>query len=292
MVTQSPRGQNIDRNDDSTDNITVLALAQWWPPRTWTSRLARAVLQADRLRDAAERSNGALRLVRTRRDLEALLTDRKPHGVVGGFLGLEGAHALEGDLANLDVLADAGFRMLAPTHFFDTAIGGSASGVGKGGLTPLGRAWVKKMEERHLLIDLAHASEATISEVTALATKPVVVSHTGVRGTCDNARNLSDDALRAVARTGGVIGIGFWSTAVCGSDVKSIAKAITYTVGLVGVEHVALGSDFDGTVTTPFDASGHAALTGALLAAGLDERQIALIAGENALRVLRATLPE
>jgi membrane dipeptidase len=212
--------------------------------------------------------------------------------VVGGFLGLEGSQALHGDLAKLDDLYNAGFRMIAPTHFFDTEIAGSASGVNKGGLTPTGREWVKQVEARHMLIDLAHASPQTIDDVTAMATHPVVISHTGVRAVCDNNRNLPDKQLLEVAKTGGVVGVGFWETATCGNDVAAIASTIRYLADKIGVDHVGLGSDFDGEVATPIDASGMAQLTDALLKQGFREDEIKKIMGENDLRVLHEVLPE
>ncbi len=212
--------------------------------------------------------------------------------LTAGFLGLEGAQALEGKMENLDRVYDAGYRMISPSHFFDTEIGGSAAGEKKIGLTSLGREWVGRMEAKHMIIDLAHASSATIRDVTAMATRPVLVSHTGVRGTCDNNRNLSDEQLRAVARTGGIVGIGYWDTAICGNDAAAIARAIRYAVGVIGVEHVALGSDFDGAVTEPFDASGMVLITEALLKQGLTEDEIAKIMGGNVVRFLGENLPE
>ena len=125
----------------------------------------------------------------------------------------------------------------------------------------------------------------------ALAAEPVVVSHTGVKGTCDNIRNLSDIQIREVAGTGGVIGIGYWDTAVCGSDAAAIARAIRYTIDLVGIDAVALGSDFDGAIAAPFDTTGYAVLVDALLQAGFREGDIAKIMGENVARVLAAVLP-
>jgi microsomal dipeptidase-like Zn-dependent dipeptidase len=292
VVTKSPRGLNIERNDDRSDDITPLVVAQLWPARTWRSLRARAVYQAQRLDAAAARSEGTLVLVRTAEDLDRFVARRQAdHRLVAAILGLEGSHALEGDLANVDVLADAGFRMMAPTHFFDTDIGGSAHGVLKGGLTAKGRDWVARLEERRVLVDLAHASPATIDDVLAIARRPVVVSHTGVRGTCDNRRNLSDDQLRGVARTGGVVGIGFWDTAVCGGDARAVARAAAYAVQVAGADHVALGSDFDGAVTVPFDAAGLPQVTQALLDEGLTEEDTARVMGGNVLRVLRASLP-
>src|SRR5262249_28433878 len=162
----------------------------------------------------------------------------------------------------------------------------------KGGLTNFGREWVKRMEAKHMLIDLAHASPATLRDVTAMATQPLIVSHTGVKGTCDNPRNLSDNELRAVAKTGGLIGIGLWPTATCGTDARAAARAVRHTVSIVGADHVALGSDFDGAVTTPFDASGWVLLTDALLQEGFSEDQIRQIMGGNVVRVLLKVLPE
>jgi membrane dipeptidase len=154
---------------------------------------------------------------------------------------------------------------------------------------------VRRLEERRILLDLAHASPRTIADAVALAQRPVVVSHTGVKGTCDNVRNLSDDELRGVARTGGVIGIGFWGRrgegAVCGEDAGAVARAIRYAVDVAGVDHVGLGSDWDGTVSVPFDAAGLVELTDALLAAGFSDEDVTKVMGGNAVRLLSTALP-
>lgn len=293
IVTKAPRGMNIERTDgDKLDMITALAVAQRWSPETWRSLPARALYQANKLRETAARSEGELTLIESASDLAAFLNRREtePH-IVAGLLAVEGAHALEGDLSNVDKLFDAGVRMIAPTHFFDNEVGGSAHGLNKGGLTPLGVEMIRRMEERGITLDLAHASARTFDDALRVATRPVVVSHTGVRGTCPNERNLTDDQLRAVARNGGVIGIGFWETAVCGADAESIARAVRYTADLVGAEHVGLGSDFDGAVTVPFDASRLALVTDALLRAGFTPDEVRLVMGENVLRLLARNLP-
>jgi microsomal dipeptidase-like Zn-dependent dipeptidase len=296
VVTKSPRGLNNERNDDRSDMITPLAILERWPPRTWTSLRERALYQARKLQDTAARSDGRLTLLRTREDLARYLERRRTQaGITAALLGLEGAHALEGNLANVDTLFDAGFRMIAPTHFFDTEWAGSAHGVAKGGLTEGGRALVRRLEERRILLDLAHASPRTIADAVAMAQRPVAVSHTGVKGTCDNVRNLSDEELRGVARTGGVIGIGFWGPkgtgAVCGDDAAAVARAIRYAVQVAGVDHVALGSDWDGTVPAPFDAGGLVELTDALLAAAFSDDEVAKVMGGNATRLLSTSLP-
>ena len=294
VVTKTPYvwKMNIERNDDTTDNITILAIAQRWPTATWSSLTQRALYQARKLQDTAARSAGKFTLIRTSAELSSYLDRRtaEPH-ITAGFLGIEGAHALDGNLDNIDVLFDAGFRMMSPSHFFDTDIGGSAHGVEKGGLTDKGKEMIRRMEAKRMIVDVAHASAKTIDDVLALATRPVFVSHSGVKGTCDNQRNLSDEQLKGIARTGGVIGIGYWDTAVCGKDAKAIAKAIRYAANLVGVDHVGLGSDFDGAVVEPFDTSGLVQITDALIGEGFSDEEIGKIMGRNVLRLLIQNLP-
>ncbi len=291
--TKSPRHLNIERNDDRSDDIILLALAQGWPPATWRSLLARARHMAVRADAMASRSDGQLTLIRSKTDLHIYLARRRRRpAITAGLLAIEGAHALDDDPANVDVVADAGFRMMSPSHFFDNAFGGSAHGIEKGGLTEAGREMIGRMEARGMVLDLSHASGPTISDAVAVSRRPVVVSHTGVRGTCDNARNLSDDQLRAIAETGGLIGIGFWPTACGGDDAAAIARAVRHAVGVAGIDHVGLGSDFDGAVPEPFDATGMVRITEAMLEADFREDEIRKVMGGNAFRVLAETLPD
>jgi len=293
VVTRVPAGRNFSRNtSDAADIITALAILQRWPLRTWGSTQARALYQAERLHRFAADSNGALQLVESATDLQRLLAARAAgQAVVGGLLAVEGAHSLEGDLDSLDAFHAAGFRMLGLVHFQDNAVGGSVHGEHQGGLSEFGRALLQRAERLGMLIDVAHGSEALIADVLALARRPVVSSHGGVRGTCDNQRSLSDAQARAIAAGGGLVGIGFWPRATCGEGVDAIVRALRYAVDLVGVEHVALGSDFDGAVQVPFDISGLPLLTDALLQAGFSDTDIEKLMGGNVLRLLQATLP-
>lgn len=290
-VTKSPKGQNFDANAGDTDTITQLAMVDLQPLRTWRSLLQRSLYHSEKLRDFAVRSEGRLRVITTPNDIDRLLTDRKGGAtVVGGLLSIEGLHNLEGDISNLDVLYAAGFRMAGLTHFFDNDIAGSMHGIRKGGLTPLGRAAVQRMEKLGMMVDIAHASHEAVADVLAMATRPVVSSHGGVQATCKVNRNLSDDEIKGIARTGGVIGIGFWYGAVCGTSPAKIVQAMTHVRDLVGIDHVGLGSDFDGATTTGFDATKAAAITQALWDAKFSEDDIRKVMGGNVLRVLRAGL--
>jgi microsomal dipeptidase-like Zn-dependent dipeptidase len=292
VVTKTPRGMNIESNTGDSDNITLLAFAERWPMAAWSNLTERALYQARRLREAVGQSKGKLSLLQTREDVFNYLERRKTEsGLVAGFLGIEGAHALSGEVANLDRLYDAGFRMIGLAHFFDNEMAGSAHGAAKHGLTDKGRELVRQMEAKKVFIDLAHAAPKVIDEVLAIATRPVIVSHTGVKGTCNNTRNLSDEQLKALSLNGAVIGIGFWDTATCGTDAAAIARAIRHAVTVAGVDHVALGSDFDGAITAPFDTAGVVQITDALLKEGFREDEIRKIMGGNVIRTLQVGLP-
>ena len=290
--TKVPRHFNVERNDDRSDDILLVSLVQGWPSATWRSLTARAEYLASRLHAIAARSGGGLTVIRSASDLRRFLERRAGDPtLVAGLLAIEGAHALHGSVADVGRLEAAGYRMVGLAHFFDNAFAGSAHGVEKGGLTGAGRELVAELEARQIIVDLAHASAATIDDVLAMATRPVVVSHTGVRSVADNPRNLTDEQLRGIAATGGLVGIGFWPTACGGTDAASIARSIAHAIAIVGADHVGLGSDFDGAVPVPFDVSGIGLVTGALRAEGVDESAIGRIMGGNAMDLLARTLP-
>lgn len=291
-VTKTPKNLNYDHNTGETDDITPLAIVQRWPIATWNSLTARAVYQAARLQDAVARSNGQLMLVTDQASLAAFLSRRATSpGTHGAVLAIEGLHALDGKLANLDTLYAHGYRMMGLAHFFDNEVAASAHGVTHGGLTPLGRQVIQRMEALHILVDVAHASPQTVTEVLAMATRPIVVSHTGVAATCPGPRNLTDDQLKAIAANGGVMGIGYWDAAVCTLGAASIAKAVRHAVDVAGIDHVGLGSDFDGATSTPFATDGLAEITQALLDQRFTADEIAKIMGGNVVRLLSASLP-
>jgi membrane dipeptidase len=293
MAVKTPSGLNIESNRDDSDDVLKVVLAKRWPTAAWRRMLPRVqylVAQAERLEAG---SGGRFRVVRTRADLAAYLAAHAADAaMIAGLLAIEGAHALDDDPANLEAVAELGVRMISMAHFFDTVFGGSAHGIGKGGLTLLGRELLAGMEARGILLDVAHSSPATVDDALTVATRPVVASHTGVRGIVDNQRNLSDAQLEGIAATGGLVGIGFWETATGGRDAAAIARSIAYTVERIGARHVSLGSDWDGAVSVPFDAASTVRLTQALVDVGLDDDAIRAVMGENILRLLSETLPE
>ncbi|WP_217703098.1 dipeptidase [Celeribacter sp. HF31] len=293
-VTKSPAGQNYDHNSaEARDNITLLAIGELWPVKSWGDLTERGLYMAKRMQSYEAKAPDQVRIIRTTSDLDAVLAARaEGQPLTGALLGAEGGHILEGDLANLDQIYDAGYRLMGLTHFFDNALGGSLHGEDNAGLTEFGRAVVQEMVDKRMVIDLAHASPQMAREVIEMTDQPLVLSHTGIHSHCPVKRNFEDGLMQQIAATGGVIGIGYWADVTCDASPAGVAKTIKAAVDLVGAEHVALGSDYDGSVTVEFDTSELAALTQALMDQGLTEDQIAGVMGGNMMRVLGAVLPE
>jgi microsomal dipeptidase-like Zn-dependent dipeptidase len=290
-VTKTPKGQNYDANSADSDNITLLTIAQLQPMRTWGSLLERSLWHATKLDHAVAASNATLVKTVGPTELDAMLARRAAGGpAMGALLSIEGLQNLEGKASNLDKLYAAGFRMAGLTHFFDNELAGSMHGLKKGGLTPMGREVVQRMEDIGMIVDIAHCSQQCVTEILAMARRPVVSSHGGVQATCKVNRNLSDEHIRGVAKTGGIIGIGYWDAAICDTSPASIAKAMKHVRDLVGIDHVALGSDYDGATTVRFDTSKLVQVTQALIDTGFTDDEIRAVMGSNALRVIREGL--
>jgi membrane dipeptidase len=288
-TTKSPKGQNYDANGSDSDNITPLVIAQWQPRRTWSSLLERSLFHAEKLDAGVASADGQLLKVTDETSFDRLLAAHgQAHGPVGALLSVEGLHNLEGKLENLDKLYVAGFRMAGLTHFFDNELAGSMHGLAKGGLTPFGRQVMGRMETIGMIVDIAHCSHQCVADVLASARRPVVSSHGGVQAVCKVNRNLTDEEIKGVAKTGGVIGIGYWDAAICDTSPRAVAKSIKHVRDLVGIAHVGLGSDYDGGTTVRFDTSQLVQITQALMDEGFTIDEIRAVMGGNALRLIRA----
>jgi membrane dipeptidase len=259
---------------------------------------ARAAAVAGRLL-ALERA-GALRVARGVADLDALMGDGPPVAV----LHLEGAEPIDAGLEALELWYAAGLRSLGPVWSRSNAFGHgvpflSPSSPDTGpGLTDAGRALVRRCAELGILVDVSHLNEAGFWDVAGLDLGPVVASHSGVHALSEASRNLTDRQLDAIGASGGLVGIVFACSFLRpdfaddpDTPLSLIASHARYVADRIGVEHVALGSDYDGT-TIPA-ALGDAAGTPRLLevlrtAGGFDDRELSLIGWENWRRVLGA----
>jgi membrane dipeptidase len=252
---------------------------------------------AGRIRRWAAASGGRLQLVDSAGALDERAT-RSASGVVRAFIGVQGGHALDGDAANVARLLAMGVRMLSPAHVMDNALVGSNTGARRGGLTAHGRDVIAECQRLGVVVDLAHMSPAGIGDALPLLTRPFLVSHTGFTAMSGGGsrwrrfspanRNLSPRDARAVADAGGVIGVVGSTLLLGGDDVAAWARSIRWAADTVGVDHVAIGSDFDGALRMVCDARGMPALTQALVDGGMTPEAVRGVIGGNALRVLRA----
>jgi membrane dipeptidase len=235
------------------------------------------------------------------RDAAALAVGLE-RGTLGAFPGIEGAHALGGDLDNLRVFYELGARYLTFAHFSGNEACQCAMGLGssKGreqGLTDFGRRLLDECTRLGVVIDAAHVNKKGFMEICERAERPVIVSHTGVTGVKKIWRNIDDEQIEAVAKTGGVVGIIFGPQFVGRSwldDARCVAEHILHVVQVAGADHAAYGSDIDGWLwTMPKGLYGIDELpnvTALLLAAGLDEGDVKKIIGGNVKTVLERAL--
>lgn len=221
----------------------------------------------------------------------------KREGTLAVFAGVEGGHNLEGSLDGLRALDQAGVRYLGLTHLTSNAIAAPSGGKGASAAAPLtdfGREVVREMNERRMIVDLAHVGRAAFLEACARSARPVLVSHTGIAAAYPLWRNIDDDQIRAVAGTGGVIGLIFaWR--YLGSrrgGVDMLAPHLEHVRRLVGARHLAIGSDFDGAIEPVRGLENVAqlpAVTALLQRLAWSEDEIRGVLGENVLRLLDAS---
>lgn len=214
---------------------------------------------------------------------------------LAGVLVVEGGHAIEHDLNKLKELYRLGMRYLTITwnNSTDWAISAQDSRSATHGLSEFGKQVIRTLDSLGVIIDVSHVGIKTIQDIIATTQNPIIASHSGVRALHDHFRNLYDDQIRAIANTGGVIGVIFYPAFLAAGgrvNINTVIKHIDYIVNLVGIDHVALGSDFDGIGSTPVgleDVSKLPDLTMALLKHGYSNTEVKKILGENFLRVFR-----
>ena len=258
------------------------AFHDFWPPATWLSPWERLQYQLQRMHDFVAQSEGLVQRV----DTAEAIRENHRRGVLSVFHGIEGAHALDDDLSRVEDVKHQGVLFIGPVHLADNKYGGSSQGSNRG-LTDLGRELIREMNRQGVMVDLSHASAKTFEESVALTTLPPLVSHIGARAIHDTPRNLSDEQIRVIAAKEGVIGVMLAPPATEHSDLLEVLAHLRHMVSVGGEDVAALGSDFDGYVQTPVDATGLPQLTQLMLDAGWSEERIRKILGENVLRVLK-----
>lgn len=211
-------------------------------------------------------------------------------GRVAAVLAVENGSAIDGDVANLDRLYARGVRMMSLTWNNSNELADGAVEEVHGGLTPLGRAVTARMADLGMVVDVSHLSERSFWDVLGAVRGPVVATHSNAAGLTPHRRNLTDDQLRQISKGGGVVGVNFYPSFTGGPGLPHVLDHIEYLANVMGPDHVALGSDFDGfsqAVEDLEDVSKLPNLTAGLVERGYAPADIRKILGDNALRVFR-----
>jgi microsomal dipeptidase-like Zn-dependent dipeptidase len=253
-----------------------------WPPASWFSPRGRYLHQLSCMRQFIQSSNEGARLATTP---DAIRRNHR-EGVLSVFHGIEGAHALGTDVSLVREAARSGVIFIGPVHLSGNEYGGTSTLGSNQDLSDLGRTLIRKMNQERVLVDLAHASPKAFDTAVALTTLPPLVSHAGARAVHDTWRNLSDEQIRAVAERRGVIGVMLSPPALAQPDLREALEHLEHIINVGGEGVGAIGSDFDGYVKPPIDATGLVQLTELMLRKGWSEARINKILGGNVLRIL------
>lgn len=260
-------------------------------------------------RDIAGRYPNDFELVTT---ADGIVSTHK-RGKMAALMGIEGGHAIEDDLRLLRTFYDLGIRYMTLTHSNNNSWADSSGDTPKhNGLTAFGKSVVAEMNRLGILVDVSHVSDKTFQDVLEVSKAPVFASHSSCRALSRIPRNMTDEMIQALAKKGGVIQINFgceflsqksadtsrWSTPqlstgqkITPATIDDVVAHIDHVRKIAGIDHVGIGSDFDGVECVPVgleDVSKFPALTKALLAKGYSPKDIAKVYGDNLLRVMRA----
>ncbi len=270
-------------------HVSAQVFAIWTPPDRYSDALRYGMEAADAFLREVD-ANDDLRLATTVGDLDSAFAD----GAVAGILSLEGVEPLEGSLAVLRNFHRLGLRLITITwNFRNEAADGVKESVTGGGLTHFGRDLVEACNDLGIVLDVSHLAPAGVEDVLSLSRKPVVASHSNAAALCDHPRNLTDEQIKGIAATGGAIGVTYLPDFLRkdreNASLSDVLDHIDYIVGLVGAEHVMLGSDFDGMGDRSprglEDVSKLPAITAGLVERGYSESDIRSILGLNFRRV-------
>lgn len=274
IVSKSLAGQNMKRNNsDAVEDVTLLTIAKDEGRWNWFSLINRTISQSEDLAGVVSDDDEKAIFVTSKADLEKLIQVKKSdEELIGAMSGIEGGNAPKRKIENLDIVYNAGVRMIGPTHFSNNKFGGSAHSETEKGLTDFGKAAIELINELEILVDLAHVSPAIVEDVLNLSSDAVIVSHTSVRAGLNSQPNLEDLQIKKIAGNCRIIAIAFFEMAVGEPEPPNIIASIRH----IRDPYVALGSDFDGWMTVLFELTSLPLIVQDLLNAGFKEEEVAV----------------
>jgi membrane dipeptidase len=274
-----------------TGGVDIQFFVAWVSPSTYPENpYEKAVEMFTIFKDEAAANPDDLQLALSPEEALSIVD----HGKIAGVLCVEGGHTIENSIEKLYNLYDLGMRYLTITWNNSTewAVASSDPLSATVGLSDFGRQVIRALDSLGVVIDISHTGIKTIEDILEVTINPIIASHSGVRALRNHHRNLYDEQIIAIANSGGVIGVVFYPSFLSSISqsvtINTVVQHIDYIVGLVGIDHVAIGSDFDGIESTPSgleDVSKFPALTQRLLQVGYTHEDVYKILGGNILRV-------
>jgi membrane dipeptidase len=238
----------------------------------------------------AEEIYGTIDKIVEAQELLVPATGSVPADKVAVFVSIEGAGAFAADVEKIDGFIQRGVRFVGPAHAQDNRLSGAATGRKGGGLTELGKRFCQRVYAAGGLVDVSHMSDKAFADLVPIAKAagaPIVATHSNARKISHHRRNLTDDQLKTIAATDGVAGLNLHRGFI-GGHMKDVVKMVKHMVDVAGIDHVAIGTDFEGAtpIKAVSDASKMPELAAALVKAGLSDADVRKIFARNALRVL------
>lgn len=270
--------------------LDVQVFSDWIPMSKLRNSYSFAVDQIDRLHSLERNYPDDIEFADKYDDIIRIVGE----GKICGLIGIEGGTAVENDLDNVNRFFDMGVRYIGLTWNNSNLIASSAKdeverGI-QGGLTDFGVQVVKRMDEVGMIIDISHLGEASFWDVIETSKNPIIASHSNVYSINPHYRNLSDEQIKAIAKSGGVVQVSFHNSFLGGSSLQLIFDHIDYIKNLVGADYVGIGSDFDGGINPPAELSDvtmYPELTKKMIAEGYSQEEVRKILGLNFLRVFK-----
>jgi membrane dipeptidase len=296
-IAHEADGTHTDLPRLLASGLTATFLAAWvdakYATQTSNGSFARAMAGLDVVHAFVARHPEHLTFAKTADDVRRAKREHR----IAIFAAVEGGHAIEDSLEKLQALYDRGARYLTLTWNNGNSWAGSSNGVDgtrTGGLTAFGRDVIRTMNRIGMIVDVSHVSAETLADVLSVSNVPVIASHSSARALNDHSRNLTDDQLRAIASAGGVINVNFYPKFIDSRHPEPIGADrvidhIEHIAEVAGVDHVGLGSDFDGITAVPVgleDVRGMPRIAELLLDRGWSAAEIAQVLGGNMLRLL------
>ena len=293
----SEHGQ-IDIPRIKMGGVDCMLFAMYVSPQ-YTSRFLRLIQMLDKFQREVEVNCDSIKVATSYDEIMNTVKD----GRIAAVITVEGGEPLEGKIESLRTIYKLGVRSLTLTHFPRNMLGDGSGADSGSNLTEFGREVVSEMNRLGMIVDISHLNETGFWDVIELTQDPVLATHSNCKALCSHHRNLTDDQIKALAENGGVLnlsfcggfikeGVGFNPEAVNKVTIEDWLDHLDYAVGLVGADHVGIGSDLDGGCGFPglHDVTCFPNLTEGMISRGYSDQDIEKILGANDLRVFKTVL--